>query len=588
MDRTIREATTTMIDESASHGVCIQSQSQDVRIQSQRDAPIKAQGKAMRAQRASPRPWVQAPREFRSHNVAALNGMTQERGSSPSFQYKTGRRGSHGARPSPAQAHPRRMVCAPRGEAPLMMPQTNFAVDSSAKTARSGRQREGVIMFKHLLTTVALGSAVFLLTPASVARPRGPSSTTSMMEMMSDGLCVDHLPGPPVGPGIFDASSGAYHLKNGGSRPIAIGHWMGSGWTDSLVDPQFTQGFLRAKVKADTAGSLPWMWMRWSEELDGNYIFLANSVSHRFQIERVGEPYLVFPLDDPAIQFNLGEEWNIEGGTVGDQITLKVWQVGDPEPTTPQLTVIDSKYNQGSNFGVGGNVLAEALPGFLDVTFDDIYFTPSVLGDFNYSSDLDAGDIDLLSSEVHKVTAFEVVRSEFRPTSGHDRPRHLGRRTEEHLVRRRRPQRGIQQQRLRAGVPSGQVRNGFGCRLGRRGLGRQWYLRQQRLCCCVPGRRLRTGATDGCGSSTGAYGVDAVAAGLGFLAGQSAELAIHLRVGGDLEGVGESGVPRGRTGQSWSPPRRDLLKSQRKGPAEIRVATGTATALSTAATLMSL
>ena len=260
-------------------------------------------------------------------------------------------------------------------------------------------------MFKHLLTAVALGSAVFLLTPASVA-----SATWTLIDDFSDGnddgwWRTDVLPGPPVGPGIFDASSGAYHLQNGGSRPIAIdAHWMGSGWTDSLVDPQFTHGFLRAKVKADTAGSLPWMWMRWSEELDGDYLFLANSVKHRFQIERLGTPYLVFPLDDPAIQFNLGEEWNIEGGTVGDQITLKVWQVGAPEPTTPQLTVIDSKYNQGSHFGVGGNVHGEALPSFLDVTFDDMYFMPSVLGDFNYSSDLDAGDIDLLSSEVHKVT----------------------------------------------------------------------------------------------------------------------------------------------------------------------------------------
>ena len=108
MDRTIREATTTMIDESASHGVRIQSQSHDVRIQSQRDAPIKAQGKAMRAQRASPRPWVQGPREFRSHNVAALNGMSARTGILPvvSVQNRPARI-HHNAELLPAQAQPR-------------------------------------------------------------------------------------------------------------------------------------------------------------------------------------------------------------------------------------------------------------------------------------------------------------------------------------------------------------------------------------------------------------------------------------------------------------------------------------------------
>ena len=57
---------------------------------------------------------------------------------------------------------------------------------------------------------------------------------------------------------------------------------------------------------------------------------------------------------------------------------------------------------------------------------------------------------------------------------------------------------------------AGKYETALSCRLGRRGLGRQWHLRQQRLCCCVPGRRLRAGTTDRCGGGAGAGGVDAI------------------------------------------------------------------------------
>ncbi|MGI9429180.1 MAG: hypothetical protein ACR2NM_11025, partial [Bythopirellula sp.] len=169
---------------------------------------------------------------------------------------------------------------------------------------------------------------------------------------------------------------------------------MGSSWDNSLVDPQFANGFLRAKVRADTAGSLPWLYMGWSGlEEEGVYVFLGDSIRNSFHIEfeLPGEPYQVFRMDDPTIDFDVGEEWYIEGGVVGDQITMKVWEVGDPEPTAPQLTITDSTLSTGQ-FGVGTNIHFNAIPGFLNVTFDDIWFTPALAGDFNGNDVVNGAD----------------------------------------------------------------------------------------------------------------------------------------------------------------------------------------------------
>ena len=47
----------------------------------------------------------------------------------------------------------------------------------------------------------------------------------------------------------------------------------------------------------------------------------------------------VYPIPDMTI--NSGEEWIIEGGVVGDLLSMKIWRFGEPEPASPQLTVRD-------------------------------------------------------------------------------------------------------------------------------------------------------------------------------------------------------------------------------------------------------
>ncbi|MBN1422851.1 MAG: dockerin type I repeat-containing protein [Planctomycetes bacterium] len=70
------------------------------------------------------------------------------------------------------------------------------------------------------------------------------------------------------------------------------------------------------------------------------YAFYANTQSKRFEIEKYsGGTYVVIRSGGPTIQAN--EEWNMEGGAVGDTISLKAWRVGSPEPDEPQLVVTD-------------------------------------------------------------------------------------------------------------------------------------------------------------------------------------------------------------------------------------------------------
>jgi hypothetical protein len=117
------------------------------------------------------------------------------------------------------------------------------------------------------------------------------------------------------------------------------------------------------------------------------YFFLANSRSQNFYIgtfrSSVGtRQYIV-----PDVSYQAGEEWVIEGGIVGDQLSMKVWRPDDPEPMNPQLVVTDRAPIRFSDFGVLSYVNGGDPQAQIDATFDDIYFThipPSgLLEDFN-------------------------------------------------------------------------------------------------------------------------------------------------------------------------------------------------------------
>jgi hypothetical protein len=112
---------------------------------------------------------------------------------------------------------------------------------------------------------------------------------------------------------------------------------------------------------------------------DNLYLFFGHTLSGgRFRFNSVVNGTTVRFSDMPGGPiFGLNEDWNIEAGAVGDQLSMKVWRVGDLEPDAPQLTFTDSTHRTGF-FAVESNIHTSPFPGpaRISATFDDIYFVP--------------------------------------------------------------------------------------------------------------------------------------------------------------------------------------------------------------------
>ena len=142
---------------------------------------------------------------------------------------------------------------------------------------------------------------------------------------------------------------------------------------------------MRAKVRTDTAGSVASIVFRSSGDLAtgfNSYLFHARTeedglggfVFNRIEANEVADCRNV----DTDFVFSVGEDWWIEAGGVGDQLSMKVWPVGDPEPESPQLTFTDSTFSTGQ-LGVEANIvvfldLPFQNPARVNSTFDDIEF----------------------------------------------------------------------------------------------------------------------------------------------------------------------------------------------------------------------
>jgi hypothetical protein len=189
---------------------------------------------------------------------------------------------------------------------------------------------------------------------------------------------IDTTVGQPWGPGTYDASSGAYLLQGAGPVPpddptdgLLVSEW------DMSADPKFSNGYLRVKVKVNEKNTAAFVAMRedlstFSSDVFGvdteldNFRFFIRSFENFVGVGpsamMVGPPY------EP------NTEWMLEAGAVGSQLSLKYWEVGDPEPAVPQMTRTDVRGATGK-FSVfvsfpGGHNPASVI----SATFDDIVF----------------------------------------------------------------------------------------------------------------------------------------------------------------------------------------------------------------------
>ena len=184
----------------------------------------------------------------------------------------------------------------------------------------------------------------------------------------------------PWGPGIFDTSDGALNLRTTGVVPAApcclpISGFLAVGWAESAIDPRYSNGSVRTKFRVDTnvGASIN---LRSNVETFSSYNFIASAVSGEFALNLFvnGESTRLGAI--PGVTFNQREDWWMEASAVGDQLAMKVWQDGTPEPMVPQLTVEDSTHSQGI-IGLGAGLLvSNPEPVAVDATFDDVSFVP--------------------------------------------------------------------------------------------------------------------------------------------------------------------------------------------------------------------
>ena len=223
-----------------------------------------------------------------------------------------------------------------------------------------------------------------------------------LIDDFADGNDDGWIHAPRTGGAVdFGVQAGAYRLQSVGA--VTGPNGVTSYWEDSF-DPKYANGYLRATVRSNNPSSNPLLLMRIGDtnlsETRKFYAFLGEPdvpFGPRIAILEFGSgPPAV--LAEAPVDFTSGEDWIMEAGTVGDQLSFKVWRVSDTEPATPQLMVTDDTHASGGfalDVGVAPGVTVEPLDG----TFDDIFFTvPGSDLDCNGDGAIEGVDLDCASA----------------------------------------------------------------------------------------------------------------------------------------------------------------------------------------------
>ena len=200
---------------------------------------------------------------------------------------------------------------------------------------------------------------------------------------------VDHedfAAGQPFGPTQLTTTDGHLLISSNGPAPSYDedpSAFFRVTWGPSIDNTEFTNGFLRATVGAQQDQAHAGFILRGG--LDPNevdYEFWRDASTGSFYFARWEKNTEFFEVlastDDAAIPWQEGEQWTMEAGVVGSEISLKYWQPGEPEPSAPQLTAIDTGIPP---FAEDASIMELAVTHFSEATFpvsasfDDVYFT---------------------------------------------------------------------------------------------------------------------------------------------------------------------------------------------------------------------
>ena len=205
-------------------------------------------------------------------------------------------------------------------------------------------------------------------------------------DMVFEGwTTLDFSEGQPWGPGAYDVSNGDLRMFHTGSTPVPPGtpitqRVMFARWDES-VDPLFSNGYLRAQMRTDSARNSTSVIMRANFDTFSAYVLFGNTTpvppgepGSAFALSRLDPGGAETRLWDSGIPYQPGEDWNVELGAVGSQISAKVWRVGQPEPDEPQYSEFDPFALSAGFIAISSDVITVDAPSFADATFDNIVF----------------------------------------------------------------------------------------------------------------------------------------------------------------------------------------------------------------------
>ena len=156
-------------------------------------------------------------------------------------------------------------------------------------------------------------------------------------------------------------------------------------WIPSLDAPRFSNGTLRGTFRADTQGTTVGYLLRANEETFTDYGFYGSTSSAPSTSSGSTMSQTIIAMADPAqYPFVAGETYNVQASVVGHKIEMKAWKVGDPEPSSPMLSVTDKGLKPDSGSAICVLLIIDPVPlkaaGVTEVqvsgTFDDITFMP--------------------------------------------------------------------------------------------------------------------------------------------------------------------------------------------------------------------
>jgi hypothetical protein len=186
----------------------------------------------------------------------------------------------------------------------------------------------------------------------------------------------------------WDADTFVYRLSVvEGEGDTPAGSIVGSN-LELTSDPYYWTGYWSATVVRETENSTTHLFMRGIYALGNGYTFGWNPDDGL--VIQLGAGGVPAPLaNDPTFVQEVGTEYILEAGAIGDELELRMWPRNGARPAFPQVACTDSTYTFGGN-----GIIARAFDqGSLSATFDDVCFAPPCPADVNWDGAVDVLDL---------------------------------------------------------------------------------------------------------------------------------------------------------------------------------------------------